>query len=61
MRLVDILSVGGVLQNQQLELFEMNLNQGSGWTNELMSEQSVDEQELDNFFSFSSLFKYLWL
>lgn len=59
MRLVDILSVGGVLQNQQLELFEMNLNQGSGWTNELMSEQSVDEQELDNFFSFSSLFKYL--
>lgn len=59
MRLVDILSVGGVLQNQQLELFKMNLNQGSGWTNELMSEQSVDEQELDNFFSFSSLFKYL--
>lgn len=51
--------MGGVLQNQQLELFEMNLNQGSGWTNELMSEQSVDEQELDNFFSFSSLFKYL--
>lgn len=32
-----VLSVGGVLQKQQLELFQVILDQESGWTAELMS------------------------
>lgn len=35
-RVLCVLSVGGL--NQQLELFQMNFDQGSAWTNKIMSE-----------------------